>query len=239
DIAIGVSLLFGLPLMENFRRPYFARSPAEFWSQRWHISLGRWFRDYLYIPLGGSQVGALRRYLNVMVVFLASGLWHAGLGYGLGWTFVVWGAINGVYVVAGTAAAPLWQRIGRWLPRVAASRALSVLRILLTFHLIALGWIFFRAKSLHDAWLVLTKIGTHALELPQLLQHYAFTADHQLAFALIAALLVVEAIDERKPILERVRAWPVAWRWTACYSALFVLLVLGRWQTREFIYMQF
>ena len=88
DIAIGVSLLFGLQLMENFRRPYLSRSTAEFWGERWHISLGRWFRDYLYIPLGGSRAGPLRRYLNIMVVFVVSGLWHAGLGYGVGWTFL-------------------------------------------------------------------------------------------------------------------------------------------------------
>jgi D-alanyl-lipoteichoic acid acyltransferase DltB (MBOAT superfamily) len=239
DIALGVSLLFGLPLMENFRRPYLSRSAAEFWSERWHISLGRWFRDYLYIPLGGSRVGAIRRALNIMIVFLASGFWHAGLGYGIGWSFVVWGAINGAYVVAGATTSPLWQRFAQWLPRVAASRAWAALRILLTFHLITFAWIFFRAKSLHDAWLVVTKIGSHALELPQLLQHYAFTPDHWLAFALIAALLVIEAIDERRPVLARIAAWPVAVRWAACYGAIFVLLVIGRWQTREFIYMQF
>ena len=239
DMAIGISLLFGLPLMENFRRPYFSRSPAQFWAERWHISLGRWFRDYLYIPLGGSRVGALRRYLNVMIVFLASGFWHAGLGYGVGWSFVVWGAINGAYVVAGAASAPLWKRAAQWLPRVASSRLWAGLRILLTFHLIAFAWIFFRAKSLHDAWLVVTKVATHALQLPELLQHYAFTADHKLAFALIAGLLVIEAIDERRAVLARIAAWPVALRWAACYSALAVLLVVGHWQSREFIYMQF
>jgi D-alanyl-lipoteichoic acid acyltransferase DltB (MBOAT superfamily) len=189
--------------------------------------------------LGGSRVGAIRRALNIMIVFLASGFWHAGLGYGIGWSFVVWGAINGAYVVAGATTSPLWQRFAQWLPRVAASRAWAALRILLTFHLIAFAWIFFRAKSLHDAWLVVTKIGSHALELPQLLQHYAFTPDHWLAFALIAALLVIEAIDERRPVLARIAAWPVAVRWAACYGAIFVLLVIGRWQTREFIYMQF
>ena len=97
DIALGTSSLFGLKLMENFRRPYLSRSTAEFWGSRWHISLAHWFRDYLYIPLGGSRAGALRRAINVMIVFLVSGLWHAGLGYGVGWTFLVWGALNGAY----------------------------------------------------------------------------------------------------------------------------------------------
>ena len=107
--------------MENFRRPYLSRSTAEFWGERWHISLGRWFRDYLYIPLGGSRAGPVRQYLNLMLVFLASGLWHAGLGYGVGWTFLVWGALNGAYQWAGVATRRLWRRVGERLPRVAAS----------------------------------------------------------------------------------------------------------------------
>ncbi|HVZ42846.1 MAG TPA: MBOAT family O-acyltransferase [Ramlibacter sp.] len=239
DMAIGVSLLFGLPLAENFRRPYFSRSTAEFWAQRWHISLGRWFRDYLYIPLGGSRAGRVRQYLNIMLVFVASGLWHAGLGYGVGWTFLVWGALNGGYQWAGLATKPLWDRAARAFPRIAASRAWVVLRIVFTFHLILLAWVFFRAKSLHDAWVVLERIGSRVAELPHLLAQYPYGADHKLGFALIAALLVVEAVDERKPVLARLAARPTAWRWAACYAALAVLLVLGRWQASEFIYMQF
>ncbi|MGE5339617.1 MAG: MBOAT family O-acyltransferase, partial [Gemmatimonadota bacterium] len=152
DIAIGISLLFGLQLMENFRRPYLARSTAEFWSDRWHISLGRWFRDYLFIPLGGSRAGALRLYLNLMLVFLVSGLWHAGLGFGVGWTFLIWGALNGAYQWGGVASRPLWRRLGERLPRVRDSTVLLVLRVLLTFHLILVTWVFFRAKTVNDAW---------------------------------------------------------------------------------------
>jgi alginate O-acetyltransferase complex protein AlgI len=239
DIAIGVSLIFGLELMENFRRPYLSRSPAEFWSERWHISLARWFRDYLYIPLGGSRAGAVRRYLNVMLVFTVSGLWHAGLGYGVGWTFLVWGALNGAYVWAGIASAPLWRRLGTSWPRVASSRALAALRILLTFHLIALGWIFFRARSIEDAVRILRKLATSAAEIPSLLVKYPFTADHYTAFALIAALVAIEIADERRSIFERLAAAPAALRWAACYAAIFALLLLGRWGSREFIYMQF
>ena len=95
-----------------------------------------------------------------MIVFTASGLWHAGLGWGVGWTFLVWGALNGAYQIAGLASRPLWTRIGARLPRVAASWPWITLRALLTFHLIAISWVFFRAKSLGDAWLILRKIGT-------------------------------------------------------------------------------
>jgi D-alanyl-lipoteichoic acid acyltransferase DltB (MBOAT superfamily) len=239
DIAIGVSLLFGLQLMENFRRPYLAKSTAEFWGERWHISLGRWFRDYLYIPLGGSRAGPLRQYLNLMLVFIASGLWHAGLGYGVGWTFLVWGALNGTYQWAGLATRPFWSRIGERLPRLRQSAPLLALRVLLTFHLIAITWVFFRAKTLGDAWLILKKIGLNLTEIPSLLPRFPFTSDHYTAFALIAFLIGVEIVDERRSIFQRLAAAPVAVRWGLWYLAILALLILGRWQAREFIYMQF
>ncbi|MEJ8837873.1 MBOAT family O-acyltransferase [Ramlibacter sp. AN1133] len=240
DIAIGVSLLFGLELMENFRRPYLARSVGEFWSQRWHISLARWFRDYLYVPLGGSRAGTARTYLNVMLVFVASGVWHAGLGYGgLGATFLVWGALNGAYRWAGLASAPLWQRAAARLPRVAASGGWQLARIVFTFHLIALGWVFFRAKSVQDGWLLLRRIGAAAADLPELALRYPWTSAHATALALVVLLLAVEWIDERRPLFERLRVAPAWLRWSAGYAAIAMLLVLGRWQAREFIYMQF
>ena len=239
DIAIGVSLLFGLQLMENFRRPYLSRSTAEFWGQRWHISLGRWFRDYLYIPLGGGRAGPVRQYLNLMLVFVASGLWHAGLGYGVGWTFLVWGALNGGYQWAGLATRAFWSRVGARLPRVSNSLPLLVLRVLLTFHLIAITWVFFRARSLGDAWLILKKIALNSIEIPSLLSRFPFTAEHYTAFALIAFLIGVEIVDERRSIFQRLAAAPVMVRWGIWYLAIFALLILGRWQAREFIYMQF
>jgi len=240
DIAIGISLLFGLPLMENFRRPYLARSTSEFWGERWHISLSRWFRDYLYFPLGGSRAGAVRTYLNLMIVFAVSGLWHAGLGYGaVGWTFLVWGALNGLYGWAGLATRPLWRRLGEKLPRVRASTALTVVRVVLTFHLVAIAWVFFRAKSLGDALTVLRRLWDKAADLPSMLAHYPFTSDHYAAMALIVFLVAVEIVDERRSIFERLKAAPVALRWAAGYAVIFALLLLGRWQAREFIYMQF
>jgi alginate O-acetyltransferase complex protein AlgI len=239
DIALGISSLFGLTLMENFRRPYLSRSTTEFWAERWHISLGRWFRDYLYIPLGGSRAGTLRRAINVMVVFLVSGLWHAGLGYGVGWTFLVWGALNGAYQWAGLATRGLWRRVGEALPRVAASAWLRVLRIVITFHLILLSWVFFRAGSMHDALLVLQKIGARLTDLPHLLIIYPFNAEQLTGFGLIAFLLAYEIIDERRPVFQRLAETPVALRWGAYYLGIFSLLLLGRWQAKEFIYMQF
>ncbi|MGB8397388.1 MBOAT family O-acyltransferase [Bradyrhizobium sp.] len=239
DIAVGVSMLFGIKLMENFRRPYLSRSTAEFWGERWHISLGRWFRDYLYIPLGGSRSGHLRRYLNIMLVFVVSGLWHAGLGYGVGWTFLIWGALNGAYQWIGLATRRLWDRLGAVMPAVRQSAALSLARILLTFHLIAISWIFFRARSVNDALTVISKIGTNLLELPSLIVQYPFTSEHGFGLGLIAVLLAVETLDERRPIAQRLAAAPLVLRWGSYYLVIFGLLILGRWQAREFIYMQF
>ena len=239
DIAIGVSILFGIQLMENFRRPYLSRTTAEFWANRWHISLGHWFRDYLYIPLGGSQAGAIRQYANVMAVFLVSGIWHAGLGYGVGWTFLVWGALNGLYQWVGLATRAFWRRIGEMVPRLSQSAGLLVLRVLFTFHLIAIAWIFFRAKSVGEAVLILRKVGSRLAEIPSLLPRYPFTTEHYMGFAMITLLVAVEIIDERRSITQRLTAAPIVVRWGIYYLAIFVLLVFGRWQAKEFIYMQF
>lgn len=239
DIAIGLSLLFGIRLMENFRRPYLAVTTAEFWSSRWHISLGHWFRDYLYVPLGGSRAGAVRRYTNLMTIFLVSGLWHAGLGYGVGWTFLVWGALNGIYQWAGLATRGLWNRIGKARPWIAASGWLRTFRILLTFHLILVSWVFFRAQSVDQALTVLGRIWGALPGLPALAMRYPFTGDHGLGAALILFLLAVEILDERRPICDRLAAAPAAVRWSAWYAGIFGLVLLGRWQSEQFIYMQF
>ncbi|MDP3895284.1 MAG: MBOAT family O-acyltransferase, partial [Mesorhizobium sp.] len=221
------------------RRPYLSVSTAEFWSSRWHISLGQWFRDYLYIPLGGSQAGSLRRYLNVMAVFLISGLWHAGLGYGVGWTFLVWGALNGFYQWAGLATRPLWRRLAELMPALAASSVLLVVRVVLTFHLILVSWIFFRAETIDKALTVIGRIWNALPGLPSLATKYPFTVDHGIGAALILLLLAIEFLDERRSIWSHLAAAPVAVRWGTYYAGLMALLVLGRWQADQFIYMQF
>lgn len=239
DMAIGLSLLFGLKLMANFRRPYLAVTTAEFWSSRWHISLGSWFRDYLYVPLGGSRAGTARRYANVMAVFLVSGLWHAGMGYGVGWTFLIWGALNGLYQWAGLATRSLWTRLGAALPSVAGSLVWRVVRVLATFHLILLSWVFFRADSIEQATVVLRRIWTAAPTLPGLVSTYPFSVDHKLGATLILLLLAFEILDERRPVARRLAAAPRAVRWSVFYAGIFALLLLGRWQAGQFIYMQF
>ncbi|PQO23959.1 MBOAT family protein [Rhodobacteraceae bacterium WD3A24] len=239
DIAIGLSLLFGLTLSENFRRPYLSRSVSGFWADRWHISLGHWFRDYLYLPLGGSRVGALRRHANLLAVFAASGIWHAGLGYGVGWAFLVWGLMNGVYVSLGVMLRPVWRALGARFPRIAASRVLAVVQVLVTFHLILVSWAFFRAGSVEQAMLVLRRIGGALDEIAAIARSFPYTGMHMLGAGLIVALIAGEILSERRPIIDRLRNWPTAPRWAVWYAGLAALVILGRWQETGFIYMAF
>lgn len=234
DMARGMARLLGIDLMENFRRPYLAKSTGEFWAKRWHLSLTTWFRDYMYVPMGGSRVARPRFYFNLMAVFAVSGLWH-----GAGWTFVVWGALNGLYGWIETATAPLWRALGRRLPGVKDSPLLTAARVLLTFHLIAFAWIFFRAPSVGAAWTVITRIAGSLSMLPRMVQTYRAGPEFVLALAAIGLLLIVELIDERRDLWERLRVKPTAVRWAYAYLLIAVLLVFGKWGLAQFIYMQF
>jgi D-alanyl-lipoteichoic acid acyltransferase DltB (MBOAT superfamily) len=144
-IAMGAAEILGIQLMENFDAPYLSASVAEFW-RRWHISLTSWFKDYLYIPLGGSRKGRLRKYLNKLAVFLVSGLWH-----GAQFSYVVWGGLNGIYQIVGEALTPLRDQAVKLLGLNRQSLGHRLLRMAVTFVLVDFSWIFFRASCLNDA----------------------------------------------------------------------------------------
>ncbi len=147
DIAIGCALLFGIELTDNFKSPYFSHSLKEFWS-RWHISLSSWFRDYVYIPLGGSRAGKFRHALNLMLTFLVSGLWH-----GAGITFLLWGGLHGFFQILENRMNKLREKPAETGHRPLAA---SILSMPLTFLLVCFAWVFFRADSLSDAWRILS-----------------------------------------------------------------------------------
>ena len=153
DIAIGCARIMGIRLMKNFDHPYTATTIKEFWG-RWHISLSTWFKDYLYFPLGGSRCSRPRHLLNLMIVFAVSGLWH-----GAAWTFVIWGALHGVYQVIGTLTIKkrnaLIERIGL----STAHPAVVWTRRVITFILVDFAWLFFRANSISDAFTLIGKLG--------------------------------------------------------------------------------
>jgi D-alanyl-lipoteichoic acid acyltransferase DltB (MBOAT superfamily) len=227
DMAIGLSALVGLRLSRNFDRPYLSPTVSEFWASRWHITLGQWFRDFVYVPLGGSRRGRTRQVVNLMVVFLLSGLWHAGLGYGVGWGFVVWGGLNGAFVATETVLPA---------PKRPVSR---VFRGVLTFHLVLITWVFFRAASVSDALTILSRLGESLSALPSLIMRYPFTADHGLGLSFVAGLLLIELACGSRPAAERLVTAPLALRWAGLYGALVLLLVFGRWQGSGFIYAGF
>lgn len=239
DMARGASRLFGIRLSENFRRAYFAQSIGEFWARRWHITLSNWFRDLVYEPLLGGRRSAWRMYPALMIVFLVSGLWHAGLGYGIGLGFLAWGAMNGAYMWGERALGPLRRGIRDRLGGGVAGRLYSFGATLLVFHLVLVSWIFFRAADLSDGITVFGRIRAALPDLPGLVARYPFTAEHAFLASLILGLLAVEWVVERKTLRWRLRRVPRGLRWIGLYAGIFVLILLGRWQGEAFVYMQF
>lgn len=232
DMAIGASMILGIRLMENFRRPYLSTSTQEFWGRRWHLSLATWFRDYLYIPMGGNRGSRVRQAFNVLVVFLVSGLWH-----GANWTFVVWGGLNGLYHVVAEALKGVRGRVAGWVrwPEPLA----RVFGILVTFHLILVTWVFFRADSLADATTILSRVANSASALGPGLRSRLGTGEILMPVILVAILMLAEVLDERKPMWERLGARPGYVRWAVYYALIVVLLVVGSWDSQDFVYMQF
>ena len=235
NIAIGLSRTLGFDLMRNFAYPYFSRSPAEFW-RRWHISLSTWFRDYLYIPLGGNRCGPGRRAFNLLFTFLISGLWH-----GPAWTFLVWGGLNGLGVLPAlftgrSGGGPEEPPAGRgWLPSLA-----DVAKMGGTFAFICLTWVFFRSASFDQAAEVLAGLARPESGLEELKRVGTVAGYWSL---LLAALLVGylgwEWVARTRPFPLSVGDWPVWLRWPV-YTALGWLIVLMYPQASgAFIYFQF
>jgi len=231
SIAIGTARILGINLMENFRRPYLAENIREFW-QRWHISLSTWFRDYLYIPLGGSKVPLLRGFFNTFIVFLVSGLWH-----GANWTFVIWGALHGFYMVFAKITQPVRDRINAFTGLDRLPLLLKVVRISTTFVLASIAWIFFRAASMEDAMYILSHM--FRLETVQNLNLFEFSVDMYLSIVLILFLFMVEAFEEKLKLFETIKLSPVFVRWTIYLTSIIALLALGIWKSADFIYFQF
>ncbi len=243
SIAIGAARLMGFDLMENFHTPYFAKSIGEFWH-RWHISLSTWFRDYLYIPLGGNRKGTLRKYVNLMITFLVSGLWH-----GAGWTYVIWGGIHGVYQVAGQITKPLRDRVVKTLRVNTEAESYRLGQVLVTFLLTTAAWIFFYAGSFQEAVTFIRQIlfcwDPWSFFDGSL---YEFGLDRPEFLILLGGLfilLLVDLIRERKgedlaAFLMRQNLW---FRWAAVIGLILGCLVYGvygvNFDSTQFIYFNF
>ena len=226
NIAIGCGRILGYELAPNFNLPYFSQSIADFW-RRWHMSLSFWFRDYLYIPLGGNRCSTGRRYYNVMIVFLLCGLWH-----GANWTFVVWGGIHGLLQVIGLMTKQFRTGIYRQLKIPEKLREMT--RIFITFHLVTFAWIFFRANSLTDSYHYINRLFFNWPEL--------FIDSNSMAYGIagITILIIIEMYKYTgKFSMEYLFKISATARWACIYLIIFLIILCGVGSDSAFIYFQF
>jgi D-alanyl-lipoteichoic acid acyltransferase DltB (MBOAT superfamily) len=226
DIALGSAKLMGFDLLKNFSFPYFSRNLAEFWK-RWHISLSSWFRDYLYIPLGGNKAGTLKRVVNVMIVFLVSGFWH-----GANWTFIAWGVLNSIFVVIDNFILKTkFEGVvanGRKIPSLK-----EVAQVLSTFLLVSILWIFFRAETITEAADYIKRIFSDALfKLPEVRP--------SIVFILIFVLLIFEWLGRHRDFafqnMYNIKSKYLRW---FIYNAILAIILLFGATPQTFIYFQF
>lgn len=232
DIAIGTAQILGFKLMENFNTPYYSSSVSEFWH-RWHISLSTWFRDYLYFPMGGSRVGKLQWYFNLMTTFAVSGLWH-----GANWTYVVWGLLNGMFVILEIASKDLRNRLYGLVGVGESNLFRRAIGIVVTLVLILTAWVFFRAKSLQDAVYILRHFATnwdfHNIATEQFLLRQL-----PVAFGAILIVEIVQLSRFKFSLAGIISRMPTVPRWATYLCITFAILLFGVFRKAQFIYFQF
>lgn len=240
DIAVGAAQVLGYDLTRNFKQPYFAKSIKEFW-RRWHISLTSWFKDYLYIPLGGNRCSKGRNYFNIMVVFLVSGLWHGAAA-----NFIIWGALHGSYQLIGNITKPVKEKVLKIFKINTQVFSFKLFQAICTFCLVDFAWIFFRANSFTDSkvliknmmqfnpW-IFTNGSIYNLGLDQ--------QDFMLAILGIIIVLALDALKRTKNICFELSKQNSVFRWTIYIIAVLCILVFGiygpGYSKQQFIYYQF
>ena len=242
-IAIGTAKVMGINLMENFNTPYFARGIKEFWG-RWHISLSTWFRDYLYIPLGGNRCSKIRKSFNILVTFLVSGLWH-----GANFTFIAWGAIHGIFHIIEEQLKPIKEKYLKKFNIKTSAFSFIILEIIITFIIVDLAWIFFRAESIHDAIHYIQRIFTR-IDLWTLFDGTLYNLGLNIfeMNILIIALLILISFDlvkyiRKESIFEFLSKQNLYFRWFVMLFLIFYIIVYGKYgagfDPKQFIYFQF
>lgn len=240
DIALGSARVMGFDLMKNFDRPYSAKKISEFW-RRWHISLSTWFKDYLYIPLGGNRVSTARKYFNLFIVFLISGLWH-----GADWKFIIWGALHGFFQVFGSVTEMARLKFNHLIGLTRIPRLYGLFQQAITFLLVTLAWIFFRADNTRTAVYMIRRTGGVFKELGTMLKTRALQLDTPLStgklalcFAVIFVMELVHRLQRRHSFNVLFERQPRYVRWMVYYAFVFVIIYMGVFYNRQFIYFQF
>ena len=240
DIALGAARVMGFHLMTNFNRPYHSRSISEFWK-RWHISLSTWFKDYLYISLGGNRVSVPRMYFNLFFVFLVSGFWH-----GANWTFIVWGALHGFYLIFALFTKERRNKISRQAGISKIHWLNNWIDVTITFSLVTFAWIFFRAHNMQDALFIVNKF----LGIPSEIIHVVATG--KIAFLNLPALYIIGNcfllilllelafyISDKMNLKANFALKPCYFRWAVYYAGPLIIYFFGVFDKHDFIYFQF
>lgn len=228
DIAIGAARVMGIDLMKNFNSPYAATSIQDFWH-RWHISLSTWFRDYLYIPLGGSKGSAILRLRNIVIVFFVSGLWH-----GANWTYAEWGLLHGLFFIVYL----YWKKASASIPKLLPDFVQRLISLFITFNAVCFAWIFFRANSTSDAyWIVQNLL---PLKNADKLGDLGLTGG-EILVSIVAILILefVQFLERNKGGVAFFERQKLSTRWISYYTLFFIIIVLGEFGGQRFIYFQF
>jgi len=235
DIAIGCAKTFGIDLMQNFNRPYLSKNIKDFW-RNWHISLSSWFRDYVYIPLGGSKCSLIKKYRNIMITFFLSGLWH-----GANWTFVIWGGLHGFYQVIGDIKNKVFKTDK---PQFFL---FTFFRVIITFAIVAFAWIFFRANTVSDAFHIAGNLFSDIKNItdPQYVYNVLNSVglsvyEIAMSFCLILFLMFIELFEKSNVIHYVLNSRPFIFRFVFYYIVVVAILALGVFgNDTAFIYFQF
>ncbi len=241
DIALGAARVMGFKLMTNFNKPYHSRSISEFW-RRWHISLSTWFRDYLYISLGGNRISVPRTYFNMFFVFMVSGFWH-----GANWTFIMWGALHGFYLVFALLTKNMREKATQKAGITRIKWLNDTIDVVLTFILADLAWVFFRANNIHDAFYIIGKFSAIPGELLQTISthkigHLKLPGLYNMlipGFLAIIFLEIAHIIHSKLNLEQTFEQRSVMFRWSMYFGGQALLFFFGIYEKHQFIYFQF
>lgn len=241
-IALGAAKVLGINLSDNFNSPYLARNVADFW-RRWHVTLMRWFRNYVYIPFGGNRKGVIRKYVNILIVFGLSGLWH-----GASWNFVAWGLLNGLYQILGQTLMPVRNRIVKFFKMNRKSFSHKLYQTVVTFVLVDFAWVFFRADSLRDGIEMVRSMAnadnTYVLFDDSLFRLGLDWKNFMVMLAGIFLLMMVDYFKNKGVMIRKLICRQELWfRWAVLLLGIVTVLTVGIWgsgyDAKAFIYFQF